>query len=410
MVPLIILVALSAPLIYTSTAAFPPKLQWVGTPAGEQSWPRALPPKSIGPISIINQSTPGSEGNLHGLEGGKVVAVNGDFHVFTAATFGLPYGLAMRLEHWISHDRIHWTRRPTLSNSTSAAAGRCKKGDPRSAIWEPIPVYDTQDQRWLIYYTAYMCRGDSPSGTGNSSWAYNGSIFMMASTTKGYDAGIEGPWEEQGLAFHGGDHLNYLGTDSFHPYGPAADGRYYALVGLAIPATGYSRGKGCVGLATAPSMHGPWVWKSKELPGESPWWYVENPVVVPLPGGGWVAMMDNVRNGSEAGSEAGGMAVIYSRDGMAWDPTLYQVLLPAGCRTPLGMVPLPNAAHDSTHRFAVFYTHTYDHRPFCYCNGPKCGGDVGKCEGWEALFTGDLSLSFDRHPARLHESRAEISV
>ena len=125
------------------------------------------------------------------------------------------------------------------------------------------------------------------------------------------------------------------------------------------------------------------------------------------------------RNGSSTncvGCEGNGMIAIYSKDGLKWDSTLYEVLLPAGCRTPLGLTPLQRISTAAPHHhhgsnahaddddvdgasvsMALFYTTTQDHRPFCYARG----ADTGACERWEALFTVEMTLDLRHRPTPL---------
>ena len=319
---------------------FPPTLRcWAAgaSIAGRSNWPRASPPNATGPVAVIGHQQ--VKGNDHGFEGGKGVLVDdGIYHVFTAATFAEPYGTATRLEHWSSGesgDRRRWTRHRTLLSSDSVAGAVCKQHDLHAAAWEPVPVYDPQRSRWVVMYTAYECNG-TPGIVGNG--AYNGSIWHLVSTVRGR-AGINGPYQPVGLVFHGDTQVpTGLGVDTFHPYGPI-NGTWYALTSIA----GVS-GAGCVSLVSAPALTGAtWRWVNRSI-GSRSWWYLENPAVNSLPGGGWVALLDGLggRNRSRGciGCEAAGMVVMYSRDRRWWDPTLYEVQLPGGCRTSFGFASL----------------------------------------------------------------------
>ena len=70
----------------------------------------------------------------------------------------------MRLGHWTSADREHWTRVATIRESSGEFAG----ADPRAALWSPLPVWDDGEERWNLFYVAYRSKpGDGTAFTLN---------------------------------------------------------------------------------------------------------------------------------------------------------------------------------------------------------------------------------------------------
>ncbi|HEY4764107.1 MAG TPA: hypothetical protein VIH75_10560, partial [Candidatus Sulfotelmatobacter sp.] len=57
----------------------------------------------------------GAKGNKYGFEGGRVLKLNGTYHLFTSEMMGDPHWVKMRLAHWVSQDRLHWKRLATLA-------------------------------------------------------------------------------------------------------------------------------------------------------------------------------------------------------------------------------------------------------------------------------------------------------
>src|SRR6478672_6164680 len=59
---------------------------------------------------VITTRSPGAEGNRFGFEGGRVVKVNGVYHLFTSEMVDDPIWVRMRLGYWTSRDKTSWTR------------------------------------------------------------------------------------------------------------------------------------------------------------------------------------------------------------------------------------------------------------------------------------------------------------
>jgi hypothetical protein len=103
-----------------------------------------------------------------------------------------------------------------------------------------------------------------------------------------------------------------------------------------------------VGLASAPSIGGPWTRRhGPHLPIEPT--FIENPIAERLPDGSYAAVYDTTANPDAIG-------VTWSNDGRDWSPGQTVVVQPSKgkwapeVRTPLGLVP------ESDGTYTVFYT------------------------------------------------------
>jgi hypothetical protein len=236
-----------------------------------------------GPVLTVQSS--GAEGNKYGFEGGRVVKLNGTYHLFTSEMVGDPHWVKMRLAHWISQDRLHWTRLATLAESSGDFGGK----DPRAALWSPLPVYNTADDRWNLFYVAYQAAPDTAQ-----QWLTNheGRIWRAVSSTPGVD-GIGGPYTDAGVILQRGRDSDawegLQGTDSFFPY--KVGEQWYALYGSAhtekVPISLWQ-----VGLAKAPDLAGPWVRCTDRNPLTVEKRFIENPIVTKLEDGTYVAVYD----------------------------------------------------------------------------------------------------------------------
>ena len=290
---------------------------------------------------VITTRTPGAAGNRFGFEGGRVVKVNGVYHLFTSEMVDDPVWVRMRLGYWTSRDREHWTRVATVRESSGEFAGQ----DLRAALWSPLPAWDDGEGRWNLFYVAYR----SAPGNGTAFMSnYDGRIWRAVSRVAGPE-GIAGPWDDVGVVMQpGADSLPWeglQGTDSFFPYRVGA--AWYALYGSAWSQTQPIK-HWLVGLAAAPSIGGPW----RRVPAHSPapieQTFIENPIVTPAPGGGYLTVYDS------QGADAIGWS--YSADGIAWEPGRRLVVQPTpgrwakDVRTPLGLV------DEGGGRVTIFYT------------------------------------------------------
>jgi hypothetical protein len=101
-------------------------------------------------------------------------------------------------------------------------------------------------------------------------------------------------------------------------------------------------------MASAPAIGGPW----KRMPSLNPApiekKFIENPIVEPLPGGGFLCVYD--ANTPDA------IGYAYSADGTHWNPGHALVIQPkkktwaADVRTPLGLIP------EGGNEYSIFYT------------------------------------------------------
>lgn len=293
------------------------------------------------PQPVLTVRTPGAQGNKYGFEGGRVVKVGRTYHLFTSEMIDDPIWVKMRLAHWRSDDRLHWTRVATLFESSGEFAGT----DPRASFWSPLPVYDDGDGRWNLFYVAYHAEPNTPQQFRMNE---KGRIWRAVSQTKGRD-GIAGPYRDVNVVMQPGPESEpwegLQGADSFFPY--KVGNRWLALYGSAntesVPIRHWR-----VGLASAPAIGGPWIRRhGPNLPIEPT--FIENPIVETLPDGTYAAVYDT-------STDADAIGFTWSRDGLEWSPGQALVVQPSKgkwapeVRTPLGLV----AEGDGT--YTVFYT------------------------------------------------------
>jgi hypothetical protein len=289
---------------------------------------------------LTNQSA-GAEGNKYGFEGGRVIKQGGVYHLFTSEMVGDPHWVRMKLAHWTSSDGVNWKRVGTLRESSGDFTGK----DPRAALWSPMPVFDSAENRWDLFYVAYQAAPDTPK-----QWLTNheGRIWRAVSQTPGRE-GIGGPYKDVGIVLQRGNDSDkwegLQGTDSFFPYRVGSN--WYALYGSArtesLPIKLWQ-----VGLAHAPRIGGPWKRCSgmNPLPVEPT--FIENPIVSRLADGSYVAVYDN--------HKAGSIGYTFSSDGVHWSPGL-QLTVQSGngvwateVRTPLGLI------DEGKGSFTLFYS------------------------------------------------------
>ena len=105
------------------------------------------------PAPVLTTRSPGAEGNRFGFEGGRVVKVAGTYHLFTSEMVDDPIWVRMRLGHWTSPDREHWTRVATIRESSArvhrrgsacgpvvAAAGVGRRRRPLESVLRRVPL------------------------------------------------------------------------------------------------------------------------------------------------------------------------------------------------------------------------------------------------------------------------------
>ncbi len=296
------------------------------------------------PSPVLTIQSPGAEGNKYGFEGGRVIKLDGIYHLFTSEMTGDPMWVKMKLAHWSSKDRVRWARVSTLYESSGEFSGR----DGRAALWSPLPVYDPREERWNLFYIAYRSAPDTKTEwRGN----YDGSVWRAVSRTRGLE-GIGGPYADVGIVLQPDVNSQpwegLQGTDSFFPY--QVGNRWLAFYGSAntehLPIEHWR-----VGLAEAPRIAGPWKRCSGTNPVNIEPKFAENPIVTRLDDGTYLAVYDTDVTDPVA------IGYTWSRDGVSWAPGRHVVVQPKGVgfwadpvRTPLGLVP------EGGGRFTVFYT------------------------------------------------------
>jgi hypothetical protein len=316
--------------------------------AGMIGWAAVRPPREPRlvlarqhPTPVITTRSPGAGGNRFGFEGGRAVKLGDTYHLFTSEMVGDPMWVRMKFGYWTSRDRLHWTRVSTVRESSAEFAGQ----DPRAALWSPLPVWDEDNKRWNLFYVAYhSAPGDGTKFMLN----HRGRIWRAISQVAGPD-GISGPYEDERVVMEPGpDSLPWeglQGTDSFFPY--RVRGTWYALYGSArsetLPITHW-----LVGLATAPALGGPWTRVPAHSPAPIEQKFIENPIVTPAPGGGWLAVYDS--------QAVGAIGWAHSADGITWSTGHALTIQPTpgvwakDVRTPLGLI------DEGGGRYTVFYT------------------------------------------------------
>ncbi len=298
------------------------------------------------PQPVLTVASPGAEGIQHGFEGGSVTKLGNTYHLITAEMAGDPFWVKMQIGHWTSTDRLHWKRASTLYTSSGDFTGQ----DARAALWGPMPVYDQREQRWNLFYVAYRSAPNTATKWLNN---YEGRIWRAVSKAKGR-GGIGGPYEDVGVILQPDAESQpwegLQGTDSFFPY--RVGDRWYAFYGSAnteMKNRETLRGPWSVGLASAPSLAGPWkrLPKGNPLPIEKE--FIENPIATRLGDGTNVAVYDS--------HEPNAIGYTSSRDGIHWAAGQALIVQPQGrghwaddVRTPLGLIPEPDGT------FTLFYT------------------------------------------------------
>lgn len=292
------------------------------------------------PVLTIHSA--GAEKNKYGFEGGRVVKLNGIYHLFTSEMVGDPHWVKMKLAHWTSRDRVHWQRKATIRESTGDFTGR----DPRAALWSPIPIFDPRENRWNLFYVAYQAAPDT-----KTEWLanYEGRIWRAVSEVAG-PGGIDGPFRDVEIVMERGPDSDswegLQGTDSFFPY--SVGDHWYAFYGSAhterLPVSLWQ-----VGLAQASDLGGPWKRLTELNPLKVEPVFIENPIVTRLANGRYIALYDNADRQDQIG-------YTLSADGVHWRSGQHLVVQSgkrawaSEVRTPLGLIDEGNGL------YTLFYT------------------------------------------------------
>jgi len=290
---------------------------------------------------VITTRSPNAKGIKYGFEGGRAVKVGSTYHLFTSEMVGDPIWVNMQFGHWKSEDGSHWKREATIFKSS----GEYEGNDPRAALWSPLVVYDEGRKVWNLFYVAYRSR---PNTSKQFLSNFDGHIWQARSTVPGPE-GIGGTYRDLGVVMQPGPDSGVWeglqGTDSFFPY--RVGGRWFALFGSArtevLPIEHW-----LVGVASAPTLSGPWRRHDDLNPAPIEKKFIENPIVTLLPDGRYICVYDN------QGPDSIGYA--FSQDGIHWQPGKSLAIQPEpgtwskDVRTPLGLIPEADGA------FTVFYT------------------------------------------------------
>lgn len=280
---------------------------------------------------VITRGTPGTGTNRYGFEGGRALKLEDGYHIFTTEMAGNPIWAKTRLAHWHGTTRESWKRVGTVFESSGDFTG----SDTRACLWSPMPTYDTELERWVLTYVCYRSKPNTPA-----SWYrnYDGRIALAVSQSPGR-GGIAGPYHEKEIVLAPGEHSaaweGTMGIDSFYPF--RTEGGWLAWYGSSPESNG---------LASAPSLHGPWSRLSVEGPVTR---HTENPVVDRLDDGRYIAVFDGCGSHRK-------MGYMLSPDGLVWSAPRFfdfdgrEEKWWALSRTPLGVI------HETDGSFTVFFT------------------------------------------------------
>lgn len=285
----------------------------------------------ISPHPLLTPESAPDGAIRYGFEGGRVLHHDGQYHLFTTELPGEPFWVRTRIAHWASDDGTTWRRVSTLYESSADMTGQ----DPRAALWAPMPVFDSTDSRWNLFYVAYRSAPDTDEAFFRN---HHGQIWRAVSTKSGPD-GLDGPYRDEGVILSpdedSGAWEGLQGTDSFFPF--QTENGWLAFYGSArteqIPIP-YWR----VGIVQAPRLSGPWLRDHKHSPISAEEIFIENPVVTTHPDGRYIAVYDS---GTEEPYTVGVMSSI---DGTEWTREERITIDPEdapwieGIRTPQGIL------------------------------------------------------------------------
>jgi hypothetical protein len=298
------------------------------------------------PEPILDDRSPGAEHIRYGYEGGRALKDrHGVTHIFCAEVSSPPVAVGTHLAHWRSADGIRFERVSTLFQSSGDFTGQ----DPRGSLYAPMPIFDQHSDLWRLFYIAYHAAPDNELERRRN---HHGRVVHAVSEQPGID-GLAGPYRDVDFALEPGRESDWWegvqGTDSFFAW--PQDGRWLAFYGSNMsqywsPARPKKKWYG-VGLAEAASLTGPWQRLREHNPVQFNDRFIENPIVTPLDGGGYLAVYDG---GSDAFCYAS------SPDGLHWSREQripWDGMKPEWFkhpRTPLGLVP------EGDGRFTMYYT------------------------------------------------------
>ena len=298
---------------------------------------------------VIKKGDKGTEHNKYGFEGGRAFKYKGEYQLFTAERHGDPILVKMRLAHWKSKDGTKWDRVSTLFESSGDFSGT----DKAASIWSPMPIYNSDEDRYNLLYVNYRSKPNDSTG-----WYlnYEGRI-MRAVSTKNGKAGFGGPYKNVSYILepdkNDGSWVGLQGNDSFFPY--KVGNIWYGFYGSAQTQSemhpsmplDLNHPKWNLTLAKSPNLSGPWEKLTKDGPVEFHEKFAENPVITHLNNGLYIAMVDG-------GSKSFGYSI--SKDGLNWSKAEFIDLEKHTkkwwtiMRTPMGLI------NEGNNIFTVFFT------------------------------------------------------
>lgn len=251
---------------------------------------------------VIKRGNPGTELNRFGFEGGTVIKKDGVYNLFTAEMVDTPWNVKMKLAHWASNDEFTWKRVSTLVESSGNFTG----SDIRAACWSPMPFFNKEQNRWNLFYVTYKSK---PNNDTASFVNHAGRIWRAESQVSGYE-GLGGPYKDLEIVMTpeiDGDPWEGLqGVDSYYVF--EVGNNFYALYGSCntqkLPVDSFR-----IGLASAPSMAGPWKRMSDKNPLQLEDNFVENPIVTKVAENKFLMIFD---------SGGKGIGYAFSTDGINW--------------------------------------------------------------------------------------------
>jgi hypothetical protein len=292
---------------------------------------------------VIRRGNPGTDGILFGVEGGCVLKQGSIYHLCTTELSGRQW-VDTKIAHWTSENRLNWTRRSTLFESSGDFTGK----DQYASVWAMPLAFDESARRWNLFYIGYRSKPNDETG-----WYINheGRVFRAVSEVEGRD-GVAGPYKDAGVVLEPGPQSQpwegLQGSDSFHIY--RLGNRWMAFYGSAqtqsIPKPNPAYAKWNVGLTEADSINGPWRRRSA---GNPVFGNAENPVVTRLSSGRYIAVFDAL------GDKPLFIGYADSPDGIRWSEPAYLELRAkdfwaSDIRTPLSLI------EEADGTFSIFYT------------------------------------------------------
>jgi hypothetical protein len=124
------------------------------------------------PYSQINASH--DKTNLYGLEDGMVVRRHdGGFTMITAAMYGDPFWIRMRLDLFKSSDGLQWVKSRSIRVSDANFNGT----STHSSSWGPMLAFDASNKTWMLSYVGY--RG-APSNSSGWLGNFDGRMYVFS--------------------------------------------------------------------------------------------------------------------------------------------------------------------------------------------------------------------------------------